>query len=138
MFIISLRNQRIQQPPQYACACLFLLSEVLKARPPLWNLVLQNEYIDDEVEYFEDVIKETDNEPSTTSNKQANETGLIQNDDSESEDDASDDASEDRDFVLARKETNGIISKSATLTQYIQNKQVVNEWIKKEMLNLRR
>lgn len=26
----------LQQPPQYACGCLFLLSEVLKARPPLW------------------------------------------------------------------------------------------------------
>lgn len=26
----------LQQPPQYACACLFLLSELLKARPPLW------------------------------------------------------------------------------------------------------
>jgi ribosome biogenesis protein MAK21 len=26
----------LQQPPQYACACLFLLSELFKARPPLW------------------------------------------------------------------------------------------------------
>lgn len=26
----------LQQPPQYACGCLFLLSEVLKARPPVW------------------------------------------------------------------------------------------------------
>lgn len=25
----------LQQPPQYACGCLFLLSEVLKARPHL-------------------------------------------------------------------------------------------------------
>ncbi|OIW20777.1 hypothetical protein TanjilG_23143 [Lupinus angustifolius] len=115
----------LQQPPQYACACLFLLSEVLKARPPLWNLVLQNEYIDDELEHFEDVIEETDNEPSTASNKQDNETGLIQNGDdadSESEDDLpassqdddSDDASEDGDFVLARKEKNSAISKSVS------------------------
>ncbi|KAE9615304.1 putative CCAAT-binding factor [Lupinus albus] len=120
----------LQQPPQYACACLFLLSEVLKARPPLWNMVLQNEYIDDELEHFEDVIEETDNEPSTTSNKQANETGLIQNvDDADSEsgsseneddlpassqDDDSDDASEDGDFVLARKETNSTKSKSVS------------------------
>lgn len=27
----------LQQPPQYACACIFLLSEVLKSRPPLWS-----------------------------------------------------------------------------------------------------
>ncbi|GFZ04314.1 CCAAT-binding factor [Actinidia rufa] len=30
----------LQQPPQYACGCLFLLSEVLKARPPLCNITL--------------------------------------------------------------------------------------------------
>nr|XP_027122721.1 CCAAT/enhancer-binding protein zeta-like [Coffea arabica] len=45
----------LQQPPQYACGCLFLLSEVLKARPPLWNIVLQNELIDEDFEHFEDV-----------------------------------------------------------------------------------
>ncbi|KAL4387397.1 hypothetical protein GQ457_09G004360 [Hibiscus cannabinus] len=33
----------LQQPPQYACGCLFLISEVLKARPQLWNTMLQNE-----------------------------------------------------------------------------------------------
>nr|XP_029153399.1 phosphopantothenoylcysteine decarboxylase subunit VHS3-like [Arachis hypogaea] len=34
-------------------------------------MVLQNESIDDELEHFEDVIKETDNEPSTVPKKQA-------------------------------------------------------------------
>lgn len=45
----------LQQPPQYACGCLFLLSEVLKARPPLWNIVLQNELMDEDLEHFEDM-----------------------------------------------------------------------------------
>lgn len=26
----------LQQQPQYTCACIFLLSEVLKSKPPLW------------------------------------------------------------------------------------------------------
>ncbi|KAL8466406.1 hypothetical protein ACS0TY_035488 [Phlomoides rotata] len=52
-------------PPQYACGCLFLLSEVLKARPPLWNMVLQNEAADadDDLEHFEDI---TENDDVTT------------------------------------------------------------------------
>ncbi|KAF8401148.1 hypothetical protein HHK36_014452 [Tetracentron sinense] len=53
----------LQQSPQYACGCLFLLSEVLKARPPLWNMMLQNELIDEDLEHFEDIIEETENEP---------------------------------------------------------------------------
>ncbi|GAB4841942.1 auxilin-like clathrin-binding protein required for normal clathrin function [Ancistrocladus abbreviatus] len=55
----------LQQPPQYACGCLFLLSEVLKARPPLWNMVLQNESVDEELEHFEDVPDETNDQPVT-------------------------------------------------------------------------
>ncbi|KAL2336371.1 hypothetical protein Fmac_010817 [Flemingia macrophylla] len=112
----------LQQPPQYGCACLFLLSELLKARPPLWNVVLQNESVDEELEHFEDVI-ETDNEPSTVSNKQNNDVEVVQNgedanadsssseseDDlpasSEDDDDSDDDASEDGGFVLANNET---------------------------------
>ncbi|KAI5385472.1 hypothetical protein KIW84_072173 [Lathyrus oleraceus] len=40
------------------------LSELFKARPPLWNTALQSEsFDDDELEHFEDVIKETDKEP---------------------------------------------------------------------------
>ncbi|KAJ9184828.1 hypothetical protein P3X46_004516 [Hevea brasiliensis] len=53
----------LQQPPQYACGCLFLLSEVLKARPLLWNMVMQNESVDEDLEHFEDIVEETDNEP---------------------------------------------------------------------------
>ncbi|KAK3220621.1 hypothetical protein Dsin_014591 [Dipteronia sinensis] len=63
----------LQQPPQYACGCLFLLSEVLKARPPLWNMVVQNESADDDdLEHFEDIVEETENEPSTTTKKEEN------------------------------------------------------------------
>ncbi|KAJ1407043.1 CCAAT-binding factor [Sesbania bispinosa] len=118
----------LQQPPQYACACLFLLSELLKARPPLWNMMLQNESIDEELEHFEDVIEETDNEPKTVSNKQNDDIGLVQNgedadsgtssseseDDlpASSEDDDSDDASEDADFSLVKSEIDHKNSKS--------------------------
>ncbi|XP_027337939.1 CCAAT/enhancer-binding protein zeta [Abrus precatorius] len=118
----------LQQPPQYACACLFLLSELLKARPPLWNVVLQNESIDEELEHFEDVIEETDNKPSTVSNKQG-DIELVQNGEGatsdtisseseddlpvSSEDDDSDDGeTEDADFLLAKNEMNHKKSKS--------------------------
>ncbi|KAF7843646.1 CCAAT/enhancer-binding protein zeta [Senna tora] len=115
----------LQQPPQYACACLFLLSELLKARPPLWNMLLQNESIDEELEHFEDVKEDADNEPSTASIKQDDGVELVQNDDdsnsenesSEKEDDLpkssnndddddSDDDSEDAEFLLGRKGKN--------------------------------
>lgn len=91
-------------------------------------MVLQNESIDEELEHFEDVIEETDNEPSTVSNKQDGDIELVQNGDdanskggsSESEDDLpassqdddSDDASEEADFLLERNETNPKKSKS--------------------------
>ncbi|CAD5194896.1 unnamed protein product [Musa acuminata subsp. malaccensis] len=45
----------LQRPPQYACGCLFILSEVLKAKPPLWAVILQNETADDDIEHFVDV-----------------------------------------------------------------------------------
>ncbi|KAL6335343.1 hypothetical protein AAG906_029586 [Vitis piasezkii] len=64
-FAKRILQMALQQPPQYACGCLFLLSEVLRARPPLWNAVLQNESVDDELEHFEDIVEETENEPST-------------------------------------------------------------------------
>lgn len=57
-FAKRLLQVSLQQPPQYACACLFLLSEVLKSRPPLWNMVLQNEQADEELEHFEDIVEE--------------------------------------------------------------------------------
>ncbi|KAG9457617.1 hypothetical protein H6P81_002125 [Aristolochia fimbriata] len=55
----------LQQPPHYACGCLFILSEILKARPPLWGIMLQNESVDDELEHFEDIIEETQSIPDT-------------------------------------------------------------------------
>ncbi|PKA46945.1 hypothetical protein AXF42_Ash020930 [Apostasia shenzhenica] len=58
----------LHRPPQYACGCLFLLSEVLKAKPPLWSLVLQKESVDDELEHFEDIIEESDMTSSKDSN----------------------------------------------------------------------
>ncbi|CAN1287348.1 Protein SLOW WALKER 2 [Linum perenne] len=57
-FVKRLLQVSMQQPPQYACGSLFLLSEVLKARPPLWNMVLQSELMDDEDEHFEDVVED--------------------------------------------------------------------------------
>ncbi|KAK7294502.1 hypothetical protein RJT34_17391 [Clitoria ternatea] len=129
-FSKRLMQVALQQPPQYACACLFLLSELLKARPPLWNMVLQNESIDEELEHFEDVIEENDTEPGTVSNKQNDDDGTVQsgkdtNSDASSseseddlpapsEDDDSDDASEDEGFLLAMNETNHKKSKSAS------------------------
>ncbi|EOA34544.1 hypothetical protein CARUB_v10022090mg [Capsella rubella] len=61
----------LQQPPQYACAYLFLLSEVLKARPPLWKMVVQRESVDeeDDVEHFEDVIEGDDIDPNNEAEK---------------------------------------------------------------------
>ncbi|KAL6958225.1 hypothetical protein U1Q18_046671 [Sarracenia purpurea var. burkii] len=62
----------LQQPPQYACGCLFLLSEVLKARPPLWHMVLQNESIDEDLEHFEDIVEEPVNQIITKSSEPDN------------------------------------------------------------------
>ncbi|KAL8242754.1 hypothetical protein R6Q59_013056 [Mikania micrantha] len=59
-FAKRLLQVSLQQPPQYACACIFLLSEVLKSRPPLWNMVLQNELADEEIEHFDDIDEEPD------------------------------------------------------------------------------
>ncbi|XP_050285152.1 protein SLOW WALKER 2 [Quercus robur] len=85
----------LQQPPQFACGCIFLLSEVLKARPPLWNMVLQNESIDEELEHFEDVVEETDDEPNTTSKKEEHVVGLVHGSDAAKSDSASSDDEDD-------------------------------------------
>ncbi|KAJ4951263.1 hypothetical protein NE237_028095 [Protea cynaroides] len=70
----------LQQPPQYTCGCLFLLSEVLKARPPLWNMVLQSESVDEDLEHFEDIMEETENEMGMSAVKQRQGTsGIVQN-----------------------------------------------------------
>ncbi|KAK8961620.1 hypothetical protein KSP40_PGU009186 [Platanthera guangdongensis] len=65
----------LQRPPQYACGCLFLLSEVLKEKPTLWRVVLQKEFIDDEVEHFEDIVEED----QETSEKNSKLTSFAQN-----------------------------------------------------------
>ncbi|KAM4099639.1 hypothetical protein ACJW30_05G007100 [Castanea mollissima] len=85
----------LQQPPQFACGCIFLLSEVLKARPPLWNMVLQNESIDEELEHFEDVVEETDDEPNTTSKKEEHVVGLVHGSDAAKSDSASSEDDDD-------------------------------------------
>lgn len=93
-------------------------------------MMLQSESIDEELEHFEDVVEETDNELSTASIKQDDGVGVVQNgDDSNSEnefsekeddllksseDDDSDDASEDTEFSLARNEKDLESSKSAS------------------------
>ncbi|XP_052181696.1 protein SLOW WALKER 2 isoform X1 [Diospyros lotus] len=76
----------LQQPPQYACACLFLLSEVLKARPPLWHMLLQNESVDEDLEHFEDIVEETEDQTTTKFNKPNNATENVPIDDSNSVD----------------------------------------------------
>ncbi|XP_041015065.1 uncharacterized protein C4F10.09c [Juglans microcarpa x Juglans regia] len=111
----------LQQPPQYACGCLFLLSEVFKARPPLWNMVLQNESIDEELEHFEDVIEETAEEPSTAAKEEENDGGLVHstdatNSDGESSEDedespafnSEDDVSDEAEEFLMRNDSKDI------------------------------
>ncbi|KAG6480353.1 hypothetical protein ZIOFF_063853 [Zingiber officinale] len=48
----------LQRPPHYACGCLFMMSELLKAKPPLWGTVLQTETVDDDIEHFNDIIED--------------------------------------------------------------------------------
>ncbi|KAG6428816.1 hypothetical protein SASPL_106853 [Salvia splendens] len=79
----------LQLPPQYACGCLFLLSEVLKARPPLWNMVLQNEVVDadDDLEHFED-ITENDGDQAIPASDNSNKKGQIAETSQASDDDS--------------------------------------------------
>ncbi|XP_077240901.1 CCAAT-binding factor [Tasmannia lanceolata] len=68
----------LQQPPQYACGCLFIISEVLKARPHLWAIMLQNESVDEDFEHFEDIIEGSQNIVGTApSSKPENSDGPI-------------------------------------------------------------
>ncbi|XP_038990337.1 CCAAT/enhancer-binding protein zeta [Phoenix dactylifera] len=71
-FSKRLMQAALQRPPQYACGCLFILSEVLKAKPPLWTVVLQNESVDDDLEHFEDIIEGTEDLSMTPSGNSAN------------------------------------------------------------------
>ncbi|XP_039127762.1 CCAAT/enhancer-binding protein zeta [Dioscorea cayenensis subsp. rotundata] len=65
----------LQRPAQYACGCLFLLSEVLKAKPPLWSMALQNESVDDDLEHFVDIIEEPQNSSAVPSSKTPGSSG---------------------------------------------------------------
>ncbi|CAI0462522.1 unnamed protein product [Linum tenue] len=101
-FTKRLLQVAMHQPPQYACGCLFLLSEALKARPPLWNLVLQNEAVDEEDEHFEDVVEENDKKDPTdlptmdeSIEKEDHEHESDSSSEDEEEDDDDDDGSDD-------------------------------------------
>ena len=61
-------------------------------------MVLQNESIDEELEHFEDVVEETDDEPNTTSKKEEHVVGLVHGSDAAKSDSAS---SEDEDDTPA-------------------------------------
>ncbi|GAA0147296.1 DNA-binding transcription factor [Lithospermum erythrorhizon] len=99
----------LQQPPQYACGCLFLLSEALKARPPLWNMVLQNEAVDDDLEHFEDITEEEEDKSSSVKKRTNNVKDVVStnNDNTSHKDPSSEEAdssaseSEDGDFKIA-------------------------------------
>ncbi|KAG7997326.1 hypothetical protein I3843_01G206100 [Carya illinoinensis] len=127
----------LQQPPQYACGCLFLLSEVFKARPPLWNMVLQNESIDEELEHFEDVVEETAEEPSTTAKEEENDGGLVHstdaiNSDGESSEDedespafnSEDDVSDEAEEFLMRNDSKDIEESKTVSPLNVQQTQV--------------
>ncbi|XP_057459449.1 protein SLOW WALKER 2-like [Actinidia eriantha] len=111
----------LQQPPQYACGCLFLLSEVLKARPPLWHMVLQDESVNEDFEHFEDIVEETVNHKITKLKEpdKARETVSAcdsidtASDSSEDEDaspasDSESDASDEADDLLVRGALEGV------------------------------
>ncbi|XP_073039989.1 protein SLOW WALKER 2 [Primulina eburnea] len=70
----------LQLAPQYACGCLFMLSEVLRARPPLWKVVLQNEtsVADEDLEHFEDVREDDDNRVNYKLDKTDNKDSVVQ------------------------------------------------------------
>uniref|UniRef100_M4DHT0 CCAAT-binding factor domain-containing protein n=1 Tax=Brassica campestris TaxID=3711 RepID=M4DHT0_BRACM len=91
----------LQQPPQYACGCLFLLSEVLKSRPPLWNMVVQRESVveEEDVEHFEDAKDEDDIDPIKEAEKEKND---VKEDKITSKDD-DDDSSDDEEALAVRQ-----------------------------------
>ncbi|KAF2594047.1 hypothetical protein F2Q70_00045325 [Brassica cretica] len=92
----------LQQPPQYACGCLFLLSEVLKSRPPLWNMVVQRESVveEEDVEHFEDAKDEDDIDPIKEAEKEKND---VEEDKITSKDDDDDDSSDGEEALAVRQ-----------------------------------
>ncbi|KAI3524915.1 hypothetical protein L1887_03584 [Cichorium endivia] len=96
-FAKRLLQVSLQQPPQYACACIFLLSEVLKSKPPLWNMVLQNELADEELEHFEDIVEEQD-KPGGSGDAVHGNNGDDDNDDDDEDEDGPPAPSSDDEF----------------------------------------
>ncbi|KAL0415008.1 UNVERIFIED_CONTAM: CCAAT/enhancer-binding protein zeta [Sesamum latifolium] len=107
----------LQLPPQYACGSLFLLSEVLKARPPLWNVLLQNEAADadEDLEHFEDITEDDDNQVIPVPNKDKKmsvaDISKESDDDSESSPDESGSASSGSD-IDTLNETDDLLGES--------------------------
>ncbi|ESQ27942.1 hypothetical protein EUTSA_v10018056mg [Eutrema salsugineum] len=97
----------LQQPPQYACGCLFLLSEVLKARPPLWKMVVLRESVEEEedVEHFEDVKEEDDIDPNKEAEKEGNDVEVDHDGDGGKLTSRDDDASSDDEEALAVRQS---------------------------------
>ncbi|KAL2502973.1 CCAAT-binding factor [Forsythia ovata] len=77
-FSKRLLHVALQLPPQYACGFLFLLSEVLKARPHLWNMVLQNDSADEDLEHFEDIADDDNKQASLVLDNGDNKDGVAQ------------------------------------------------------------
>eukprot|EP00271_Cylindrocystis_brebissonii_P018274 TRINITY_DN50_c2_g1_i1.p1 TRINITY_DN50_c2_g1~~TRINITY_DN50_c2_g1_i1.p1 ORF type:complete len:923 (+),score=335.80 TRINITY_DN50_c2_g1_i1:103-2769(+) len=58
-FVKRLLQVAFQQPPQFACGSLIIVSELLKHRPTLWRHVLQSEdHPADDEEHFEDLSED--------------------------------------------------------------------------------
>ncbi len=73
-----------EAPANFACGCLMLTSELLKARPGLWNAVLQGEEKEsDAVEKFRDVEDDDDNDEGGKSGKGKKSKSTKEDDDSE-------------------------------------------------------
>ena len=77
-FVKRLLQVSVEAPSQFACGCLFMLSELLKSMPALWNGILQPEdKEEDGLEHFDDVdgnLNETyprqeDETPSSSSSR---------------------------------------------------------------------
>ncbi|KAJ7521119.1 hypothetical protein O6H91_19G038900 [Diphasiastrum complanatum] len=65
-FAKRLMQVALQQPPEFVCGSLILISELLKARPPLWDAVLLPA-LDDDTEHFLDV-EDFENESAVQKN----------------------------------------------------------------------
>lgn len=116
----------------------------LRVPSPCRNMVLQNESIDEELEHFEDVVEETNNELSTTSKKEENDGRLVHssdaaesdNESSEDEDESppsnsEDDVSDEAEELLMRNDSKDL-GESMTVSDH--NEQQPQASSKKSML----